>query len=483
MPVLAAAQPALGDAPVRHEPQDARDWTLRPKAALTRDGVASLYNATYLPGFAVPLAWTGSIAGCDPGTTSAMHQEAVIARVNYFRALADLPPVTLLPGMPTAQMQAAALMMSANNALSHGPPASWICHSPGGAAGAAAANLALGAAGVDAVDLYMDDSGAGNSAAGHRRWILYPPRTAMATGDVAGGSSSARPSNALYVFGPQGARPATPNGVAWPPAGFVPYQNLPAGSNRWSLSYPGADFTNATVTMSGPSGAIAVTREPIASGYGDNTIVFRPSNFDYGKPAADATYLVTVNGIAGASAPSSLQYPVTVFDPSTAGAGSGGAAAVTVVEYYNAALDHYFITWSASEIASLDAGTPAGWTRTGQSFKAFATAQAATTGICRIYIPPARGDSHFFGRGNRECDDTMAAHPDFTLEASHFMAMYLPVAGVCPPGTIPVYRVFSNRADANHRYMTDAALRDAMVGQGWLAEGDGPGLVVLCAPA
>ena len=51
-----------------------------------------------------------------------------------------------------------------------------------------------------------------------------------------------------------------------------------------------------------------------------------------------------------------------------------------------------------------------------------------------------------------------------------------------PAGTAPVDRVFSNRADANHRYMTDRALRDQMVASGWLAEGDGPDLVVMCAP-
>jgi len=29
------------------------------------------------------------------------------------------------------------------------------------------------------------------------------------------------------------------------------------------------------------------------------------------------------------------------------------------------------------------------------------------------------------------------------------MQMYLPVAGACPAGTVQVYRVFSNRPDAN----------------------------------
>ena len=33
--------------------------------------------------------------------------------------------------------------------------------------------------------------------------------------------------------------------------------------------------------------------------------------------------------------------------------------------------------------------------------------------------------------------------------------VFLPTAGVCPAGTTQVHRVFSNRQDANHRYMTD----------------------------
>ena len=58
------------------------------------------------------MQWTGSVSGCVAGTTNLAHQQATIDRVNYYRALVDLPPVSLLTGMPTVQSQAAALMMS-----------------------------------------------------------------------------------------------------------------------------------------------------------------------------------------------------------------------------------------------------------------------------------------------------------------------------------------------------------------------------------
>jgi hypothetical protein len=103
--------------------------------------------------------------------------------------------------------------------------------------------------------------------------------------------------------------------------------------------------------------------------------------------------------------------------------------------------------------------------------------------VCRFYIPPGLGDSHFFGRGTTGCNDTKAKFPSFVLEDPLYMHVFLPTAGVCPAGTTQVYRVFSNRPDANHRYMTSRAVRDVMVSLGWLAEGDGPDLVVMCAPA
>jgi serine protease len=160
-----------------------------------------------------------------------------------------------------------------------------------------------------------------------------------------------------------------------------------------------------------------------------------------------------------------------------------GVQVSTVVEYHNAALDHYFVTWLPEEIAALDAGVPfPGWKRTGQSFRTFTTPDAGTSPVCRYYIPPARGDSHFYGRGAAECEATGLAQPSLVLEASRFMHMMLPNAGTCPANATPVYRVFNNRADANHRYLTDRSLRSQMIARGWIAEGDGPDFVVMCAP-
>ena len=315
--------PELGPAPRLDMPQDmpaARALIEKAEPlAWSRDTVVDLYRNVYLPGNAVSSGWTGTVPGCVAGTTTSAHQQAVIDRVNYFRTLVSLPPVSLMGSTPISQSQASALMMSANDSLSHSPPPDWDCYTADGAFAAGKSNLAWGIHGVRAIDLYVDDHGSGNYAVGHRRWILHPPQVSMATGDITPAGSSPRPTNDLYVLGTFGARPATPDGIAWPPAGFVPFQNLPSRSNRWSFSFPGANFSAATVTMSGPGGSIPVTLETIANGYGDNTIVFRPTGVSYARPAVDTTYTVTVAGMTGTGVPPSMSYTVTVIDPDADG--------------------------------------------------------------------------------------------------------------------------------------------------------------------
>jgi len=161
---------------------------------------------------------------------------------------------------------------------------------------------------------------------------------------------------------------------------------------------------------------------------------------------------------------------------------AGPTAAVNVIEFYHRGLDHYFISTNPLEIASLDSGATKGWARTGRSFKVYPAPQAGASAVCRFYIPPHLGDSHFFGRGIEECAATAQKNASFINESPAVMHVFLPGAGSCPPASLPVYRVFSARADANHRYTTDPAVRDDMVARGWLAEGDGPDRVVMCAP-
>lgn len=189
--------------------------------------------------------------------------------------------------------------------------------------------------------------------------------------------------------------------------------------------------------------------------------------------------------IDGVTAISRAGAPVANAPTNFAGAGASvPALPVTAVEFYRAATDHYFISALQPDIDALDTGRFPGWARTGQSFRVFAP--AGTPGanpVCRIYIPPP-GDSHFFSASPDECAGTLAKFPTLVFEAASVFAIALPdtTTGTCPAGTVPVYRVFDNRADPNHRYTTDRATRDAMVGKGYIAEGYGPDAVIMCAP-
>ena len=164
------------------------------------------------------------------------------------------------------------------------------------------------------------------------------------------------------------------------------------------------------------------------------------------------------------------------------------AARVTVVEYYHEALDHYFITAIPGEIAALDEATQVrGWARTGLSFLAYAALPGAPPGaspVCRFYLPPADGDSHFYSAFPAECEEGRRRFPQFFYESAEVMVSVLPdlATGACPAGFAQVFRLWNQRIDNNHRFTTDRAVRAAMIGQGFLAEGFGPEGVAFCAP-
>lgn len=165
-------------------------------------------------------------------------------------------------------------------------------------------------------------------------------------------------------------------------------------------------------------------------------------------------------------------------------------AAVINVEFFNMQLNHYFVSSLAPDIDALDTGRISGWTRTGLSFFVYPSQQgngAAANPVCRILIPPP-ANSHFFSASPQECADTLAKFPFMQKETDAAFFILLPQttgpnAGACPGGTVPVYRVFNNRADGNHRYTISRAIRDQMVMMGGTAEGYGNDAVIMCAPA
>ena len=95
---------------------------------------------------------------------------------------------------------------------------------------------------------------------------------------------------------------------------------------------------------------------------------------------------------------------VNAFGAVKAAQAAIGPPTVTVVEYYHQIFDHYFITASASDISLLDGGAFPGWARTGLSFNAYPTQSNATLSpVCRFFIPPEHGNSHFFSAVPADC--------------------------------------------------------------------------------
>ncbi len=301
-------------------------FTVDPKS---REQARVLYNTVYQASENVPSGWTGSILLNDAGTTTTAFKDAIRLRVNYFRAMGGVPATVVFSDDLDAADQWAALMMSANNTLSHTPSLVWLDYSALGATAAGSSNLDLGMdSGPTAVTVYMQDNGGNNAAAGHRRWILYPPETTMGTGDVDAGTLNYA-ANALYILDQAtfaNPAPAARDGfVAWPPPGYVPFDLI---SPRWSLSVPGADFSAASVTMSRQGNAVPVRLEALNPGAGDNTLVWVPDDADPANPPAptapavgkETTTTVTVANVLVNGTPQSFTYNVTPIDPANPGA-------------------------------------------------------------------------------------------------------------------------------------------------------------------
>lgn len=336
----------------------------------SRNEVVAFWHRYYQASEGYENRWAGQVdfANCTLTAPPAEFTKDVQRRVNYYRAMTGLPGNAIfedtelfseqgdafIPAGGTTKAQAsraAALSLASQGydiqnqggfILTHDLDNSFDCFNAEAWNGARNSNLAALLWGPGAVDGYMEEFGTvddplSNKFVGHRRWLLFSAVGQMASGDVPprfeGGNLVRAAVNALYVIGNYAQREL--QFVAWPNDGFVPAPVVP---QLWSLSYPGADFSQAEVTMTGPDGA-SVNLEVISR--------------SLGIPRADQPPLVAAQVVAAAKKGSAANaqksveltkvensvgifnpQPPTVLEPrveSSVGPGAGNYADSTIV--------------------------------------------------------------------------------------------------------------------------------------------------------
>jgi serine protease len=159
---------------------------------------------------------------------------------------------------------------------------------------------------------------------------------------------------------------------------------------------------------------------------------------------------------------------------------------VPVIEYYDSSIDHYFITANPAEIAYLDVAASSFDPRTGELFYAWTDPTLAPTNavpVCRFY---AGGliNSYYFTADAAQCQ-YIRANEAATWALQYAAAFYVLLpdsTGECASGTLPVYKFFDNRFDANQRHTIDLSVRRAMINRAWVPQGVGPNFVTWCTP-
>lgn len=244
--------------------------------------------------------WTGDVTSCTPGDIGATARANALRLVNLYRSLAQLPAVVTDPARD-AQDQACALMMRANNMISHTPPTTWTCYTADGATAAGSSNVSSGRA-VSSVDLYMIDSGNATTI-GHRRWIL-----SNSLGPIGIGGTD----KASCMWTLSGTGKAGKAWTAWPAPGQIPLQAVsPRGTTvdmtGWSVQSDGINLASAQVTVTVDGAAQPVTVTQLDANYGSKyAIRFNPTGW---TTQAGKTYSVAISNI-----PTAINYDVQIVD-------------------------------------------------------------------------------------------------------------------------------------------------------------------------
>ncbi|MFK7808949.1 MAG: hypothetical protein AB8F74_14185, partial [Saprospiraceae bacterium] len=281
-----------------------------------RQEIIDDYNDNYLGSAftSSELVWNGNTTSCDPGSFASSVHNKILQRINYFRRLAKVSDDVTFDPVKDGKCLEAALMQKANGGLDHctgpnnAPCNTWNCNTADAIQASQKSNLANNSWGfANPIDMYMEDFGSSNIDVGHRRWILFSRGNEM-------GNGMTNNTHALWVIGDFAATPTYDNFIAYPASGFFPRSLI---YNRWSFGIPGANFSNAAVSVKHNGENIPTDIIAFNGFYGDPSLVWSVSstylNFDNDE---DVEFEVTVSGITGAPE-SSYTYTIIAINEET----------------------------------------------------------------------------------------------------------------------------------------------------------------------
>jgi len=194
---------------------------------------------------------------------------------------------------------------------------------------------------------------------------------------------------------------------------------------------------------------------------------------------------VAVDGVAFDAKQPRYLYAATEAGAFRADLDTGAPAGYArAYEFYYPPFDHYFASSDPVEVDGLDRGIIGGWERTGAYTRIEPTAPLPRRAVCRFYGTGfAPKSSHFYTPYPDECE-ALKGDPKWIYEGIAFGWRLPDANGRCDVGFRPLYRLYNDFAGGapNHRYTTSLRGFYAMLGEGWVFEGDARTLVFGCLP-
>ena len=265
-------------------------------------GAALADYQNYLAAAVEDNGWIGDAKDCDAGDIPMRARELARRRWDYYRRQVGFTRPLVLDESLSRKAQYTALIMEANETLTHKPTKELKCYTEKGEE-YAHFNLAFAypdAPITEMVPLLMKDEGAHNKSVGHRAWFLHPNVYRVA---VAATDHYAAMGWRLEELREGAPDPALSDGLAfssWPPEGYAVADLV---YPRWSLHYfaqvEDEDISSAAISMVRKDDQQPVSLSVIHRGntgkLGLRTIVWEPV---VEKPAdgADVGYVVRLSG-------------------------------------------------------------------------------------------------------------------------------------------------------------------------------------------